>query len=196
MQQASTESLREKHRKIRAAFDSNTQQRHAQQLCERLQSIQELTSAKRIGGYLAIRGEISLEHTFEFLHDAGKLLYLPVLQGTKMYFAPWQPGAPLRTKRFGLQEPDVSESDWISPSALDVVLAPLVVFDASCNRVGQGGGFYDRAFAFKKQQAAVKPALIGVAHNCQREERLVAETWDVPLDMVVSERSTYRPNGH
>ena len=106
-----------------------------------------------------------------------------------MVFAPWQPDQPLVKKAFGLLEPDCDESEWISPMLLDVVLTPLVVFDHHCNRIGQGGGFYDRTFEFIL--SAGKPFLMGVAHESQREPELVPQSWDIPLHKIVTERSVY-----
>lgn len=151
----------------------------------------EFTAAQTLASYIAIRGEIDV---LPLMHQHPlKRYYLPVLRGQSMHFAPWQPGDNLVRKDFGLLEPHVSEKDWIDPAALDVVLVPLVVFDRYGNRIGQGGGFYDRTFAFLHgRRAATTPLLLGVAHDSQREPRLVAEAWDVPLDLIATERTVYR----
>ena len=73
-----------------------------------------------------------------------------------------------------------------------LVLAPLVVFDGNCNRIGMGGGFYDRSFAFRKNPAITRPRLIGVAHETQKVEHIVPEQWDVQLDMIVTEQMLYQ----
>ena len=73
----------------------------------------------------------------------------------------------------------------------DLVLAPLVVFDADRNRIGMGGGFYDRSFAFRKNSGIETPLLIGVAHELQKVDRLIPEDWDVRLDMIVTDQATY-----
>jgi 5-formyltetrahydrofolate cyclo-ligase len=70
---------------------------------------------------------------------------------------------------------------------------PLVGFDANCNRLGMGGGFYDRTLAYLRlRRCWRRPLLIGIAHECQRVERLETNTWDVPLDLVVTEERIYR----
>ena len=68
----------------------------------------------------------------------------------------------------------------------------LVGFDARCNRLGMGGGYYDRTLAYLRHRVHWRrPLLVGVAHECQRVERLEANPWDVPLDLVVTERRIY-----
>ena len=75
---------------------------------------------------------------------------------------------------------------------LDVVIAPLVAFDESLNRLGMGGGYYDRTFAFRKRARVLRrPVLIGVAYSFQRVDRLQPENWDVPLDVVITEKESY-----
>ena len=183
------EVLRKKHRKQRKLIADDELSEHALQL-EALVAVQpEYQMATHIAAYIAILGEISVEPLIRSGAANGKTFYLPVLRGESMVFAPWQPDQPLVKKAFGLLEPDCDESEWISPMLLDVVLTPLVVFDHHCNRIGQGGGFYDRTFEFIL--SAGKPFLMGVAHESQREPELVPQSWDIPLHKIVTERSVY-----
>ena len=123
----------------------------------------------------------------------GKQFYLPILKGESMFFAPWAPGDQLVKKGFGLLEPEVNSASYIEPRDLDLVLAPLVVFDHQCNRIGQGGGYYDRTFAHKKlSQSFVSPVLMGVAHDTQRDDQLCPQSWDVALEFVVTDSRVYR----
>lgn len=68
---------------------------------------------------------------------------------------------------------------------------PLVGFDATGNRLGMGGGFYDRSFAFKRIQPQQRPLLIGLAHSFQQLPQLPVASWDTPVDMVVTERAVF-----
>ena len=97
----------------------------------------------------------------------------------------------MRINKFKLPEPDVSDDEMLQPRGLDLVLAPLVVFDADCNRIGMGGGFYDRSFAFRKRPDRHSPVLIGVAHEVQKVDRLVPQDWDVQLDKIVTDQAVY-----
>jgi len=184
------EQLRAGFRARRAALDDETLRRHARLLQCRVAAESVYNGATHIAAYIAIRGEIDVVPIIDTGANCGKQFYLPVLRGQQMLFAPWMPGDALQKRGFGLLEPDCSEADWRAPESLDLVLTPLVVFDTGCNRIGQGGGFYDRTFAFKKNSQS-GPVLMGVAHDCQRHRQLPAQPWDVPLDLVITESNRY-----
>lgn len=187
---STSDELRQKHRQQRAKLPTDTQTEHATALSTRLLSLPSVQQANHIAAYIAIRGEISLTNVMAQLSETGKRIYLPVLRGQTMHFSPWKPSQPLLKKGFGLLEPDAPESEWIPAEKLDLVLAPLVVFDKECNRIGQGGGYYDRTFAFR-QDTSTTPYLLGVAHEDQHEPQLPTEHWDVPLDMIATNQTLY-----
>ncbi len=83
---------------------------------------------------------------------------------------------------FGIPEPVAAQT--VPLGRHDVVLAPLVAFDETGRRLGQGGGYYDRAIT---KTGAARPVLVGVAHAFQRVDELPDERWDVPLDAVVTD---------
>lgn len=183
--------LRNRHRKSRASLNAEQLRVSADALVRNIAQLEEFTSARHVASYIAIRGEMDTRPLMT--RFAEKTYYLPVLREQRMHFAPWRAGSPLVEKEFGLLEPDCSERDWLDPAELDVVLVPLVVFDQHCNRIGQGGGFYDRTFEFLCQRSGLaKPILLGVAHESQREPLLKAQPWDVPLDLVATDNSVYR----
>jgi len=193
-----TDQLRQLHRRNRAELTRDIRQQHARSLAERVATLAEFKNAASVAAYIAIKGEMDLE---PLLQSASCIqFYLPVLRGETMHFSPWTPGEQLIKKRFGLLEPDKPDDQWISPAQLDLVLVPLVVFDQRCNRIGQGGGYYDRTFAFCMREnrediaagANPKPVLLGVAYESQREACLQPENWDVPLDVVATESAVYR----
>ncbi len=130
----------------------------------------------------------------------GRRWYLPVLRGHargRLWFVRYRPGQPLKPNRFGILEPR-QRGRAIQPiSGLHLVLLPLVGFDADCNRLGMGSGYYDRSLAcLGLRRYWRRPRLVGIAHECQRVERLVVQPWDVPLDGVVTEAGVYlRPKG-
>ena len=100
--------------------------------------------------------------------------------GLPMQFLHWTPGDPLTTNRLGIDQP-LDSAEEIAP---DIILTPLVGFDSACNRLGQGGGFYDRAFA-----AHPRALRIGVAWSVQMVESIPTEDWDKRLHAVITERS-------
>tara|TARA_B110000908_G_scaffold113635_1_gene133335 strand:+ start:1081 stop:1407 length:327 start_codon:yes stop_codon:yes gene_type:complete len=90
--------------------------------------------------------------------------------------------------RLGILEPRNNGRQLIAQQ-FDAVLVPLLGFDRQGHRLGMGGGFYDRAFAFKHQGGYRKrPLLIGIAHHFQEAESLTTQSWDVPLDAIITDR--------
>lgn len=124
-----------------------------------------------------------------------KQAFLPVLSRLshdRLWFAPAEPGMELRPNRFGIPEPQVSRRDLVRAEDLDLILLPLVAFDARGNRLGRGAGFYDRSLAFLRFRRYLrKPHLLGLGHDFQRVPRLRADSWDVPLEGVVTDRAVY-----
>jgi 5-formyltetrahydrofolate cyclo-ligase len=112
--------------------------------------------------------------------EQGCLLALPhvIDRATPIRFLAWEIGAPLEAGAFGLRQPH-SGSPEVVP---DIILTPLLGFDARLNRLGQGAGHYDRAFA--RYPDAWR---CGVAWSIQQVPALPADIWDVPLHAVVTE---------
>jgi len=94
----------------------------------------------------------------------------------------------MRYNRFRIPEPALHARHRISPMALDLVLTPLVAFGDEGARLGMGGGYYDRTFAWLHHRHLWRtPRLIGVAYGFQYHPDLEANHWDVPLSAVVTE---------
>lgn len=184
------DELRQRNRKLRAEISQDNLAIAAKRLFERLIELPDYHQAQRIAAYFAVNGEISLEPLIDHALAQGKQIYLPNLDQKSLRFSPYFREQKMRINKFKLPEPDVSDDEMLEPKDLDLVLAPLVVFDPDRNRIGMGGGFYDRSFAFRKQ-GIDKPILIGVAHELQKVDRLIPEEWDVRLDMVVTDQGIY-----
>jgi 5-formyltetrahydrofolate cyclo-ligase len=160
----------------------------ANALARRLVGCVRLRRSQRIGCYLAQDGELDLAPLMKRLRNIGKQLYLPVLRGPRLWFMPLDSRTRLVRNRFGILEPDAPASARCLPQALDLVLAPLVAFDNSGRRLGMGGGYYDRTFAYLlNRRYWRRPLLIGIAYDLQRVPALVARRWDVPLDGIATE---------
>lgn len=142
-----------------------------------------------VAGYWAMDGEIAL-HAFQLKLPKELVYCLPLLHGEELRFASWRPGDALVGNRFGIPEPDVEPASALEPEAMALVVMPLVGFDASGRRLGMGGGWYDRTFAFRKL-APAPPHLVGAGFDAQRVESLRAEAWDVHADAVCTESATY-----
>lgn len=145
------------------------------------------TGARVISGYRPIRAELDPTPLMRALHGAGHRLCVPVIegQGVALRFREWHPDAPMREGAFGAEVP--AEGDWLDP---DLLVAPLVAFDAEGRRLGYGGGFYDRTLAGLR--ARRRTLAIGLAYAAQEAEAVPDEATDQRLDAVVTERGFIR----
>ena len=187
--------LRRRLRAERCRLSSATQRRHAQQLALILGRHRVFLRARNIGGYWAADGEIDPRPLLKLAQARHKPCLLPVLRPhprRKLWFVRHAAGDPLQANRYGIPEPSLRNGRIRPPWALDLLFLPLVGFDADCNRLGMGGGYYDQTLAYLSTRTHWRrPLLVGLAHECQRVERLEVRPWDIRLDMVVTEKRIY-----
>ncbi|MDE1530251.1 5-formyltetrahydrofolate cyclo-ligase [Pseudomonas carnis] len=187
--------LRRMLRKARRALTPSEQRQAAQGLYRQLAQHPLFRRAKHISLYLPTDGEIDPRLLLRAAQRRGKATYLPVLSAwprTKMVFQRVRPGDKLLPNRFRILEPRVNAHRQRQVWALDLVLLPLVGFDDVGGRLGMGGGFYDRSLAYlARRQSWRKPTLLGLAHECQKVERLAQASWDVPLAGTVTDKQWY-----
>ena len=187
--------LRRLLRKARRALTPSEQRQAAQGLYRQLAQHPLFRRAKHISFYLPTDGEIDPSLLLRAAQRRGKATYLPVLSAwprTKMVFQRVRPGEKLLPNRFRILEPRVNIRRQRKVWALDLVLMPLVGFDDEGGRLGMGGGFYDRSLAYlARRQRWRKPTLLGLAHECQKVDRLAQASWDVPLAGTVTDKHWY-----
>lgn len=187
--------LRRMLRNARRALTPSEQREAAQGVYRQLAHHPLFRRAKHISLYLPTDGEIDPRLLLRAAQRRGKATYLPVLSAwprTKMVFQRVRPGEKLLPNRFRILEPRVNVRRQRKVWALDLVLLPLVGFDDVGGRLGMGGGFYDRSLAYlARRQHWRKPTLLGLAHECQKVERLVQASWDVPLAGTVTDKKWY-----
>lgn len=140
-----------------------------------------LRSAKVVAGYICSGSEADPAGLLEEAVRMGKVVALPCLadRAAPLVFRKWNPGDPLELAPFGFRQPAASAPEYRP----DVILTPLVGFDRAMNRLGQGAGHYDRAFA--AQPDAMR---IGLAWSVQECAALAPDPWDMPLDAVLTEK--------
>lgn len=183
-------ALRRELRDRRRALPASERIAGAERLAERLLSLPFAPRSGYVAGYWAMDGEIAL-HVWQLRLPRECVYCLPVLhEDGRLRFAPWRPGDPLVSNRHGIPEPDLTPDALLDATQMSMVVAPLVGFDRSCHRLGMGGGWYDRSFAFRHQHAA-PPWLVGAAFEVQRVDALERADWDVALDAVCTDSSTY-----
>ncbi len=186
--------IRRLKRSQRQSLSNTTQLQHAKAL--HLNTIKEKAwrNSHRIALYLANDGEIDPCLLIDHARFAGKKIYLPILSPLKnsLYFAPYDTDQQLKLNRFNIPEPMCHPSKWKTAGQLDLLLLPLVAFDVHGNRMGMGGGFYDRTLAYLQHRHFwKKPTLVGLAHEIQKVERLNAHSRDIPLQKVITEKCCY-----
>lgn len=148
-----------------------------------------LSRAANLAVYLAMPGEVDCSGIITGAKMRKMRVFAPILSGQKLFFAPLETGAKLSRNRYDIPEPEVSKARYVEPRNLDAVIVPLLGFDGNANRIGMGGGYYDRSFAFRKRRGTWRrPLLIGAAYSFQQVNALSTEHWDVPLDFVVTEQ--------
>jgi 5-formyltetrahydrofolate cyclo-ligase len=105
-----------------------------------------------------------------------------------LHFVEYLADDKLIPNRFGILEPKLQQEKLISARNLDLVIMPLIAFDLQGNRIGTGGGYYDRTFAFLNDEPdLIKPVLIGVAYACQQLSQINSQPWDVKMQKVVTD---------
>lgn len=192
--------LRSTLRAARRALTEHERRQCAEDCARRLLNHPAFRNARRIAAYLPADGELDTQPLIERAWAMGKRVYLPVLlpQGeNRLWFARYTPDTRLVRNRFGIPEPERGAHTRIAPLAIDLVLTPLVAFDAQGHRLGMGGGYYDRSFAYLLRHSRwSRPRLIGVAYEFQRQDRLPAQAWDVPLHAVATDQRLYLCAAH
>jgi len=184
------DTLRRELRAKRRALPAAIRIAAAEALASRLLTLPFAPVSGPVAGYWAMDGEMAL-HVWQMRLPRECTYCLPVLhEDGRLRFAPWRAGAALATNRFGIPEPDVPASALLPAEAMEFVVAPLVAFDAQGHRLGMGGGWYDRTFAFRRDRPA-PPHLIGAAFAAQQVESVFPEAWDMPLDALCTESDTH-----
>jgi len=137
-----------------------------------------------------IKGEYDARHLAKTLRDRGALTALPVVisRQAPLVFREWHPGIELAKGPLDIPYP--VNSPEVTPQA---VLLPMNGWDMQGYRLGYGGGFFDRTLA----AAMKKPVTIGLSFEFARIETIHPQSWDIPMDYVVTERGVYRrdPDG-
>ena len=184
-------ALRQQLRAQRRALDEVEQSHLSQCAVQQLVRHRVFRAARHIACYLPNDGEVDLTPLIDQAWAMGKTVYLPVLSSLRhnhLHFLPYKPDDELVRNRFGIPEPVNRSRRVVDVKRLDLVLMPLVGFDPKGNRLGMGGGFYDRSFAFlRRRQRWFKPGLLGVAYDFQEVKTLGSNDWDVPLNGVATE---------
>ncbi|GAA6186244.1 MULTISPECIES: 5-formyltetrahydrofolate cyclo-ligase [Alteromonadaceae] len=180
--------LRKQFRQLRRNLSAEQQKLASRDALQTVIKHQILEHANHIALYLDQDGELSCTDIIDWCWQNGKTTYLPVLDPSRenyLIFIRYAADTKMRKNRFNIPEPVISSSQVKAVPQLDCIFLPLVAFDETGNRLGMGGGFYDRTLA-EITSSPVKPQLIGYAHDCQQASNLSTESWDIPVHKIVT----------
>jgi 5-formyltetrahydrofolate cyclo-ligase len=176
--------LRKTLRQKRKNLSFYQQKKSAHQLANQFRHLTIFKTANKIAVYQATDGEINPYCLMNLIWAYGKQCYLPVLRrfpNQELGFVRVYKTSRLHRHRYGFKEPKAKHRLFIYQ--LDLVCLPLVGFDATGKRLGMGGGFYDRSLARSPKKHVYK---LGLAHDCQQIEQLQSQSWDIPLDAIIT----------
>jgi len=182
------DQIRQQVRAARRALSAQQQIMDAEKLLVRLIKLEKVQRASSIAISLAFDGEIDTRPFINWCWENNKQVYLPVVDPFNkghLLFLHYTKNTEMVTNKYGISEPKLNPLHICPISQLDIVFTPLVAFDKQGNRIGMGGGYYDRMLApwFKEKKGAYP---IGLAHDCQQLTKLPTASWDVPLPEIIT----------
>ncbi|AWF50597.1 5-formyltetrahydrofolate cyclo-ligase [Klebsiella michiganensis] len=185
------QQIRQQIRQRRRALTPEQQTQFALHAADRMMAYPPVLLAQTVAVFLSFDGELDTRPLIDQLWRAGKRVYLPVLHPFSpgnLLFLHYHPSSDLVVNRLNIREPKLDVRDVLPLSQLDVLVTPLVAFDAAGQRLGMGGGFYDRTLQNWRQHR-LQP--VGYAHDCQQVDALPTEQWDIPLPAVITPSKTW-----
>ena len=185
------QQIRQQIRQRRRALTPEQQTQFALHAADRMMAYPPVLLAQTVAVFLSFDGELDTRALIDQLWRAGKRVYLPVLHlfsPGNLLFLHYHPSSDLVVNRLNIREPKLDVRDVLPLSQLDVLVTPLVAFDAAGQRLGMGGGFYDRTLQNWRQHR-LQP--VGYAHDCQQVDALPTEQWDIPLPAVITPSKTW-----
>ena len=175
--------LRKKISKIRSKFSRKKIKLRSETI---IKLIEQKSPNKRIGLYYPFGDELSTLELMDRLTKKNFIISLPVINNKfEMTFYSWKPNEPLTINRFGILEP--LKEKKIIPSTL---IIPILAFDSNLNRLGYGGGFYDRFIhRIERQNSCIK---IGLAVSYQKINKVPIDKHDKKMDFIITEKRIYK----
>lgn len=189
-------AIRQQIRASRKTISTAEQDRASLQLLTTLKAHPKVLQAQRVSVTLSYDGEIDVAPFIDWCWQQNIQVFLPVVHPTnigKLLFLAYRYDTEMVKNRYGITEPKLMKDtnnprgylDACSVSDLDIVFTPLVAFDQQGNRIGMGGGYYDRLLEpwFTRKSG---PYPIGLAHHCQYIQNIPIQRWDVPLPEIIT----------
>jgi len=148
---------------------------------------------QKISTYFSVNNEVDTSELNNYLWRINKDVFLPKIKQDTLVFSGYNKDLKLSLNNYGIPEPDHIDENLIEAAQCDLMFIPLVAFDSNCNRIGMGGGYYDKTLAFKKGSASKnKTLLVGLAYEFQKIDSIEKNAWDIPMDAIITEDKTYK----
>jgi len=199
MNQTPRQALRTNIRIKRQSLSKTEQSKASADLFIQLISHEKINQAEHIAIYLANDSELDALPFVHWCWQNNKSVYLPVIHPFcegQLLFLKYDQNTKMQINQYGISEPKLDVTAIKLVKELDIIFTPLVAFDKQGNRLGMGGGFYDRTLArwFQDYQTntLTKPYPIGLAHDCQHVLEVPCELWDVPLPEIFTPEHHYK----
>lgn len=172
--------IRRKINAMRRMLTEEEKYSAAEEVFGRLEQTAAFLMADHILMYHSLPDELS---THRFLKKWGrkKNFYLPRVNGVNLEILPYDESR-LELGSFHIEEP--LGDQLVNPDSIEVIVVPAVAYDKKGNRLGRGKGFYDRLLS------AAKATKIGIGYEFQLLDLLPAEPHDVPMDMIITQKTT------
>ncbi|OON39520.1 5-formyltetrahydrofolate cyclo-ligase [Izhakiella australiensis] len=180
------QDIRTHMRHLRRTLRDDQQQQAAELAAEHAMALPQVQQARNVAIFLSMDGELNTRPLIARLWHEKKQVYLPVLHpfsAGQLLFLHYDTATPLHLNRLRIPEPPLDVRCLLPLNKLDVLFVPLVAFDSLGQRLGMGGGFYDRTLQNWRQHGFYP---LGLAHDCQHVERLPSASWDIPLPAVIT----------
>lgn len=182
------QQLRQQVRQQRQTLSLAQREQAGVQVAQRLQALPEFQQARMIASYASFGGELPTCTIHQQL-TAPKRLALPVLHpvvADHLLFLEITDTTVWHQNRYGINEPELRCDRVVPLAQLQIMLLPLVGFDRSGQRLGMGGGYYDRTLAAWHRGELPNLLTIGLGYDFQQLETLPQQPWDVPLNLVIT----------
>jgi 5-formyltetrahydrofolate cyclo-ligase len=181
---------RQQARSARNALSSEQQKKHALLATHKILSSDFIKDKQQIALFLSQDGELSTEPLIHALWKMNKQVFLPKITFEKqLEFIEYLTTTKLKNNKYNIPEPQTNNG-LIKTATLDLILMPLTAFDTNGNRIGMGGGYYDKTL--QSIPSNNNPTLVGWAHQCQKVAKITPNPWDVKMNALITEKQIYR----
>ncbi len=156
----------------------------SKRIIDRILELEEIKGAKKVLLFCPIRGEPDITPLFSWVLKEGKSLVLPKVEGKNLKLVEVEGEKDLSIGAFCIPEP--TKGKEVLPQEVDLSLVPGILFDKEGYRIGYGKGYYDKLLG---KLGGIK---VGVCFDFQVVERLPRDSWDKPVDLVLTDKKLYK----